>query len=280
MTTPTSTTGTGTRRRTRTDESGSAGTLNEVYGPAAAMTARKRSTAAAPWPWAATRATRRGSGCSIRPPRAYGPLAGLEKCAAQPAPPLRPLRGLHGGRPGLDHRRRHRLRPGPGRELCDRRRARGGGHLRPARWRSKATRASGCGWAMARSRCAGRSTERDPLVRNTGQPQFSGTALTAARPRLAQRFRSGGGVRELRAIGIKFHTISQSRDGCRRTTEGHAARRRGRQSGSDAALHVERPGRLRRHGPADLRRARRNRRARRLPRPRERRPTTTWSWSG
>ena len=52
--------------------------------------------------------------------------------------------------------------------------------------------------------------QRDPLVRNTGQPQFSGTALTAARPRLAQRFRTGGGVylHELDAIGIKFHTIS------------------------------------------------------------------------
>ena len=60
----------------------------------------------------------------------------------------------------------------------------------------------------AGSRCAGREYERDPLVKNTGQPQFSGTALTAARPRLAQGFRAGGGVRELSAIGIKFHTIS------------------------------------------------------------------------
>ena len=52
--------------------------------------------------------------------------------------------------------------------------------------------------------------ERDALVKNTGQPQFSGTALTAARPRLAQRFRTGGGVYvyELSAIGIKFHTIA------------------------------------------------------------------------
>ena len=49
---------------------------------------------------------------------------------------------------------------------------------------------------------------REALVRNTGQPQFSGTALTAARPRLAQGFRTGGRVHELDAIGIKFHTIA------------------------------------------------------------------------
>ena len=49
---------------------------------------------------------------------------------------------------------------------------------------------------------------REALVRNTGQPQFSGTALTAARPRLAQGFRTGGRAHELGAVGIKFHTIS------------------------------------------------------------------------
>ncbi len=46
------------------------------------------------------------------------------------------------------------------------------------------------------------------LVKNTGQPQFSGTALTDARPRLAQGFRTGTGGYELQAVGIKFHTIS------------------------------------------------------------------------
>ena len=48
------------------------------------------------------------------------------------------------------------------------------------------------------------------LVKNTAQIPFSGRALTAARPRLAQRFTTSAvGIADytLRAIGVRFHTI-------------------------------------------------------------------------
>ena len=48
---------------------------------------------------------------------------------------------------------------------------------------------------------------REALVRNTGQPQFSGTALTAARPRLAQGFRTGGRV-STKAGQEGYNTVS------------------------------------------------------------------------
>ena len=194
-----------------TDESGGAHRLlSRMHGPAAAMTARKPSTAAAPWPWAATRATRRGSGRSIRSSRAYGPLAGLNSAMTRTR--QSPLYGLSEVFTVVDAASITDVAivsdPGSGRELRDRRRARGGGHLRPGRRDRGQPAASGCGWPESGESVRWAQYRRDPLVRNTGQPQFSGTALTAARPRLAQRFRTGGGVRELSAIGIKFHTIA------------------------------------------------------------------------
>ena len=51
--------------------------------------------------------------------------------------------------------------------------------------------------------------ESDVLVRNTGQPRFSGSALHAANPKFAQRFTSAGGDYTLNEIGVRFHTIDQ-----------------------------------------------------------------------
>ena len=49
--------------------------------------------------------------------------------------------------------------------------------------------------------------DADILVKNTGQPRFSGSTLDAASPKFAQGFTTGGGDYALTSVGIRFHTI-------------------------------------------------------------------------